>query len=587
MFMLPSICVRQAPRRVGVKTYLSTRAFASGLDKAGNLADVCELNIVKSPFPPIEQSSHSAVPEFVSSSWNGPTLAQKIAIRDGSTGETRTFSQYHTSMTNVASALHYEYLLQPDDSVALFSPNNVDYLPICLAVGMCGSKVAPINPLSTADELSKILGRSFSKILFTHAKLLHVALEAVSKCDGVVEDVVVLPDVQSDPDIAHGTVNFESLSKYVHASPLTESVKAVHSSHPWLLPYSSGTTGLPKGVCLSHVNMISNLLQFDIIEGSAMPQDHKLYSPLPFFHIYGLMVSLLYTGWKGNELITTSDRFDLEKFCSLVQEHKPERAHLVPPIILGLGKHPVVDKYDFSSVKMIISAAAPLGLETETITKKRLGTNIKQAWGMSELSPLGTINSDFNAKSGSIGPLCPSTYGKIIDAETGTSLGPNEPGELLIKGPQVMMGYLNDTEKTEECLSDGGWLRTGDLAYYDEDGFFYIVDRIKELIKVRGFPVAPAELEELILNNEHVQDVAVVQIPDEASGELPRAYVVLKPSADPKEVTEEYLKEWVKERVSPYKRIEGGVVFTDAIPKSASGKILRRILRDQVNEEFA
>ncbi len=191
MFMLPSICVRQAPRRVGVKTYLSTRAFASGLDKAGNLADVCELNIVKSPFPPIEQSSHSAVPEFVSSSWNGPTLAQKIAIRDGSTGETRTFSQYHTSMTNVASALHYEYLLQPDDSVALFSPNNVDYLPICLAVGMCGSKVAPINPLSTADELSKILERSFSKILFTHAKLLHVALEAVSKCDGVVEDVVV------------------------------------------------------------------------------------------------------------------------------------------------------------------------------------------------------------------------------------------------------------------------------------------------------------------------------------------------------------------------------------------------------------
>ena len=246
-----------------------------------------------------------------------------------------------------------------------------------------------------------------------------------------------------------------------------------------------------------------------------------------------------------------------------------------------------MDNYDLSSIKMIISAAAPLGLETETMVKKRLGLNIKQACGMSELSPLGTLNSDLNAKSGSIGPVIPSTYGKILDVETGKSLGPNKPGELLIKGPQVMMGYFNDTDKTEETISDGGWLRTGDLAYYDEDGYIFITDRIKELMKVRGFQVAPAELEELILNNEHVQDVAVVQIPDEVSGELPRAYVVLKPSADSKEVTEQYLKDWVKERVSPYKRIEGGVVFTDAIPKSASGKILRRLLRDQVKEEFA
>jgi len=325
----------------------------------------------------------------------------------------------------------------------------------------------------------------------------------------------------------------------------------------------------------------------DIIEGKAIPQDHKLYSPLPFFHIYGFLASLLYSAWKGNELITTSGRFDLETFCGLVQEHKPERAHLVPPIILNLGKQPVVDNYDLSSIKMIVSAAAPLGLETETMTTKRIGANIKQAWGMSELSPLGTMNCDFNARTASVGPLTPSTYGKILDVDTGKSLGPNQSGELAIKGPQVMMGYLNDIEKTDECLSDGGWLRTGDLAYYDEDGYFYITDRIKEMMKVRGFQVAPAELEELILSNEHVQDVAVVQIPDEESGELPRAYVVRKPSADPKEVTEEYLKDWVKERVSPYKRIEGGVVFTDAIPKSASGKILRRVLRDQVKEEFA
>merc|ERR1712151_1045580 len=165
--------------------------------------------------------------------------------------------------------------------------------------------------------------------------------------------------------------------------------------------------------------------------------------------------------------------------------------------------------------------------------------------------------------------------------------GPNEPGELLIKGPQVMMGYLDDPDKTAECLSDSGWLRTGDVSYYDEDGYFYITDRIKELIKVRGFQVAPAELEELLLSNELVNDVAVIQIPDEESGEPPRAYIVLKEEADDEEATKSKIYEWVKERVAPYKRLDGGIFFTDIIPKSASGKILRRILRDEVREELA
>ena len=253
-------------------------------------------------------------------------------------------------------------------------------------------------------------------------------------------------------------------------------------------------------------------------------------------------------------------------------------------IILGLAKHPMVENYDMQSLDFIISAAAPLGKETESAVKKRLGLEVKQAWGMSELSPLGTLIHDERPRVGSIGHLVPSTQGKIID-ETGQSLGPNETGELCIKGPQVMMGYLKETEKTKECLSDDGWLRTGDMAYYDEDGFFYICDRIKELIKVRGYQVAPAELEELILSNQHVQDVAVVPIPDDESGELPRAFVVLKPSTNKAECSEEALKEWVKERVSPYKRL-ASVKFVDEIPKSASGKILRRILRDEVKKEF-
>jgi 4-coumarate--CoA ligase len=202
---------------------------------------------------------------------------------------------------------------------------------------------------------------------------------------------------------------------------------------------------------------------------------------------------------------------------------------------------------------------------------------------MSELSPIGTICPDWNIKSGAIGPVVSDTVAKIIDPE-GASLGPNQSGELLLKGPQVMMGYLNDPVRTAECLSPSGWLRSGDVAHYDEEGNFYITDRIKELIKVRGYQVAPAELEEVLLSHPAIQDATVIPFPDEVSGELPRAYIVLKPDAT--DTTENDVYDYVKQNVAPYKRLEGGVVFTDAIPKSASGKILRRVLRDQLSEEI-
>jgi len=575
---LPSAAYSVDGRVAGIKRYFNS----STPNNNGNLADVCNQYVVSSPFPPITPSNIMSVPEFISSEWKGENLINKVAVRDGSTLEERTFGDYHDRMNCIAAALVKEYNLKPDDTVALYSPNNVDYLPICLAVGICGSKVTPINPLSTATELTKILVPSNSKILFTHAKLLPVALEAAAQAP-YVEHIVVIPDVEKDVDIPQGGEVLESLASYEGLVDDHHVITDVHT-HPWLLPYSSGTTGMPKGVTLSHANLVNNLLQMFEVEESVFPSDHKLISPLPFFHIYGMLASLLYSAWRGQELITTSDRFDLERFCQIVQEHQPERAHLVPPIILGLAKHPVVDNYDMKSISMIISAAAPLGSDTEDAVKQRLGVDVKQAWGMSELSPIGTLTHDENKRTGSIGHLVSSTQGKIIDPESGKSLPPNEAGELCIKGSQVMLGYLNDEEKTNECLSDDGWLRTGDMALYDEDGFFFITDRIKELIKVRGFQVAPAELEELLLGHEHVSDVAVVSIPDDVSGELPRAYVVLKPSAD---LTEDELKDWVKERVSPHKRIHGGVRFIDQIPKSASGKILRRILRDKVKEEFA
>jgi 4-coumarate--CoA ligase len=397
-----------------------------------------------------------------------------------------------------------------------------------------------------------------------------------------VKHIVVITDTENEAT-PEGTIGLDWLRS--HQAAFDSTVPSVHGNtlaHPVCLPYSSGTTGLPKGVCLTHSNLIANLLQMEVVEGSTFPSDHKVISPLPFFHIYAFTVSMLYPAWKGQTVITTSGRFQLPEFCKLVQDHRPQRSHLVPPILLGLAQHPVVDEYDLSSLQIITSAAAPLSVETEQTVSKRLGgCKVKQAWGMSELSPIGTINSDTSIQSGSVGPLAPSTIGKIINAN-GDSLPPNQPGELVLKGPQVMMGYLGDLEKTRECLSEAGWLRTGDVAHYDENGFFYITDRIKELIKVRGYPVAPAELEALLLTHPAVNDAAVIQVADAAAGELPRAYVVLK---EPGAATEKDIYEWTKEKVAAYKRLDGGVVFVDTIPKSASGKILRRILRDQAKEE--
>ena len=606
-FYVPNYFVtgRSTERIRRLRQFSSQREIPGGLVDGGprDIADRCELHIVSSPYPDIQSGPFPPLYEFVTQDWRNLRqtklddepkgyLDEKIAIVDGSTGQQRTFRDYQRTAISVATALRHDFEVPEHGCVAIFSPNHVDYAPIALGVSLTGAKLTPINPHYTTKELSTLLDRSLSSVLFVHHSVLDVALKAVKESDGShLKHIIVMQDDDHHSNSSAeraGTIDFNSISElYNENDAVFRTLEHIHpktDSHTFLLPYSSGTTGLPKGVCLSHSNLVSNLLQCDEVEGLAFAPDHKLISPLPFFHIYAFTVSLMYAAWKGHTLITMSRRFELERFCQLVEQHRPERAHLVPPILLGLAKHPVVDKYDMSSLRTIISAAAPLGTDTESAVEKRLDCCVKQAWGMSELSPIGTLTSDFNTVRGSIGPLAPSTYAKVIDSN-GKSLAPNESGELLIKGPQVMMGYLNDPDKTDDCLSRSGWLRTGDLAHYNEDGFFFVTDRIKELIKVRGYQVAPAELEELLLTNEYVKDAAVVQIPDESSGELPRAFVVLEDRPMSKKPTEDDIYHWVKERVAPHKRLDGGVCFVESIPKSASGKILRRILRDRVRDE--
>jgi acyl-CoA synthetase (AMP-forming)/AMP-acid ligase II len=323
---------------------------------------------------------------------------------------------------------------------------------------------------------------------------------------------------------------------------------------------------------LSHRNLVANLIQTQQV--LRLDSDDTLIGCLPFFHIYGMTV-IMNLGLRSGATIVTMPRFDLGEFLGIVEEHGATVGFIVPPIALGLARHPAVEGRDLSSLKLLMSGAAPLGSELTGQVEERLGCLVIQGYGMTETSPVTHVIPTDPAlnRPGTIGPPVPATECRLVDPESGSDVEPGERGELWVRGPQVMRGYLNNEEATAATIDADGWLHTGDIAVVDEAGYFQIVDRLKELIKFKGFQVAPAELEALLLGHPEVADVAVVGVPDEEAGELPKAYVV--PSGE--QLDDEALLEWVAGQVSPQKRIRL-VEVIDEIPKSASGKILRREL---------
>jgi acyl-CoA synthetase (AMP-forming)/AMP-acid ligase II len=507
--------------------------------------------VYRSPLPDVE------IPDVPLTSFvleRGLSTPEKPALVEAATSRTLSYGELADRIRRVSAGLSSRGF-RKGDVLTIYSPNLPEYAIAFHGVASAGGAVHSANPLLTADELRFQLLDSRARFLVTVPTLVQKAREAVEGTR--VEDLFVIGE-----ESFAALLEFEGEPPVVAIDPAEDVVA---------LPYSSGTTGGCKGVMLTHRNLVANICQLGVHLGA----DEKTVAlgVLPFFHIYGLVVVLNNTLREGGTVVTMP-RYDLEGMLTAIEEHRITHAFVVPPLVLALARQPAVDEHDLGSLHFVMSGAAPLGAELEQECIDRLGCRFRQGYGLTETSPVTHMVPDVPGfeRLGSVGPPVPNSEVKIVDPATGDEAAHGERGEIWVRGPHVMKGYLANELATAMTVDADGWLHTGDIGLADAEGYLTVVDRMKELIKVKGYQVAPAELEAVLLTHPAVADAAVVPTPDEEAGEVPTAYVVLRAECDPDDIVA-----FVAERVAPYKRIRRCEI-ADEIPKSASGKILRRVL---------
>ncbi|MFE2599671.1 4-coumarate--CoA ligase family protein [Streptomyces sp. NPDC059396] len=463
------------------------------------------------------------------------------------------------------------------DVLALHSPNTIAYPAVFYAATRAGASVTTTHPLATPEELATQLRDSSARWIVTVSPLLDVVRRSAELVGGIQE--IFVSDRAADGHRSVLDMAMAASAGEAAAPDAGPDVAIDPGEDIAALPYSSGTTGLPKGVMLTHRSIATNLAQLEPV--MPMGPGDRILAVLPFFHIYGL-TALMNAPLRHGATVVVLPRFDLDQFLAAIERHRINGLYVAPPIVLALAKHPAVARYDLSSLDYILSAAAPLDARLAAACSARLNLPpVRQAYGMTELSP-GTHVVPLSAvgpPAGTVGKLLPSTEMRIVSLDDpDLDTGPGTEGEILLRGPQVMKGYLGRPEATAEMIDADGWVHTGDVGTVDADGWLFVVDRVKELIKYKGFQVAPADLEAVLLTHESIADAAVIGVYDSDGNEVPKAYVVRRPGAGA--LTEGDVMAYVAERVAPYKKVRR-VEFTGSVPRAASGKILRRELRDR------
>jgi acyl-CoA synthetase (AMP-forming)/AMP-acid ligase II len=494
-------------------------------------------------------------------------FSEKVAIISPEAGGRETTFRWLEDHSSILAASLADLGVGSGDRVALWMKNSLEYILSFYGILKAGAIVVPISTHYGSREVLHQLNA-------TQAKGLLVQEGLISPLGGIFSNLKALRFLVSEGpgEPPRGAVSFSSL--WSGSARLDRSIGIDPEQTLAVLPFSSGTTGLPKGVMLTHANLLSNLYQ--VVQAHEVSDRDVLINQLPFFHIYGMTVLMGASIMAGATQVLASRFRPLEDFLNLFQIFRPTLFFTVPLIVQEFCHHPRVPTMDWSRLRYINTGGAPLSPEVQERFTQITGVPVMQAYGLTESSPTTHVSPIRKIKVGTIGLPVANTEDKIVDPLTGVELPSPEVGELWIRGPQVMKGYYRDPEATAQTLVDG-WLRTGDLAMKDEEGYVTIVDRLKELIKTKGFQVAPAEIEHILVGHPDIDDAAVIGEPHPDFGEVPVAYVVLRPCAA---LSPEAIIEYAANGMARYKRL-ARVVMTDAIPRSLSGKILRRVLKEK------